>query len=172
MVIDTTNVVSLDILSDLYILPSVSKDIGCKITVKQSIYKDIEASVTVERNMVRSAVNVLSINGGTEFSNLVFVQIDQLYPNQTVHVYTPQKEGGEDHTSSFSTQIGTTGEIEVIADEGYTPGEPIIQRVNRDDRKVFRDINASVSIYYTKSMDVECDCTVEIERRKSYVWFL
>ena len=43
--------------------------------------------------------------------------------NQTIHVYTPQKEGGTDHTSTFTCPIGTTYEAEVVADSGYLPGD-------------------------------------------------
>ena len=43
--------------------------------------------------------------------------------NQTIHVYTPQKEGGTDHTETFTCPIGTTYEAEVVADSGYLPGD-------------------------------------------------
>lgn len=43
--------------------------------------------------------------------------------NQTIHVYTPQKSGGTDHTSTFTCPIGTTYEAEVIAASGYLPGD-------------------------------------------------
>lgn len=42
--------------------------------------------------------------------------------NQTIHVYTPRKNGGTDHTSSFKIPKGTTYEAEVIAASGYTAG--------------------------------------------------
>ena len=42
--------------------------------------------------------------------------------NQTIHVYTPQKEGGTDHTANFTAAHGTTYEAEVIAADGYTAG--------------------------------------------------
>lgn len=45
-------------------------------------------------------------------------------PNQTIHVYAPQKNGGTDYTSSFSCLEGTKYEVEVIADNGYTAGIP------------------------------------------------
>ena len=44
--------------------------------------------------------------------------------NQTIHVYTPQKSGGTDHTSTFTCPVGTTYEVEVIADKGYIAGIP------------------------------------------------
>ena len=43
--------------------------------------------------------------------------------NQTIHVYTPQKSGGTDHTSTFTCPIGTTYEAEVVAASGYLPGD-------------------------------------------------
>lgn len=42
--------------------------------------------------------------------------------NQTIHVYTPKKSGGTDHTSSFTIPKGTTYEAEVIPANGYTAG--------------------------------------------------
>lgn len=42
--------------------------------------------------------------------------------NQTIHVYTPQKNGGTDHTSTFTIASGTAYEAEVVADSGYTAG--------------------------------------------------
>ena len=43
--------------------------------------------------------------------------------NQTIHVYTPQKKGGVDHTSTFTVDKNTTYEAEVVADSGYLPGD-------------------------------------------------
>lgn len=71
-------------------------------------------------------------NGGTVNSNITInanaatvanatVTIVQS-ANQTIHVYTPQKSGGTDHTSSFVCPVGTTYEAEVIADSGYNAG--------------------------------------------------
>lgn len=42
--------------------------------------------------------------------------------NQTIHVYTPRKNGGTDHTSSFKIPKGTSYEAEVIPADGYTAG--------------------------------------------------
>ena len=42
--------------------------------------------------------------------------------NQIIHVYTPKKSGGTDHTSSFKIPKGTTYEAEVIPADGYTAG--------------------------------------------------
>lgn len=43
--------------------------------------------------------------------------------NATIHVYTPQKSDGIDHTSTFTCPIGTTYEAEVVDDSGYLPGD-------------------------------------------------
>ena len=53
-------------------------------------------------------------------ATITIVQTD----NQTIHVYTPQKSGGTDHTSTFTCPVGTTYEVEVIADKGYIAGTP------------------------------------------------
>lgn len=42
--------------------------------------------------------------------------------NQTIHVWTPQKESGTDHTETFTAPIGTTYEAEVVAMDGYLAG--------------------------------------------------
>lgn len=52
------------------------------------------------------------------YVNVTITQSD----NQTIHVYTPQKSGGTDHTSSFKIPKGTTYEAEVIPASGYTAG--------------------------------------------------
>lgn len=55
--------------------------------------------------------------------------------NQTIHVYTPQKSGGTDHTSSFTIPKGTSYEAEVIAVDGYTKGTLNVNaggRINSD----------------------------------------
>ena len=43
--------------------------------------------------------------------------------NAVLHVYTPQKKGGVDHTSTFTVDKNTTYEVEVIGDSGYLPGD-------------------------------------------------
>lgn len=69
-----------------------------------------------------------TVNGNTTVSHnaatvatatVTIVQSD----NQTIHVYTPQKSGGTDHTSTFTCPIGTTYEAEVVAASGYLPGD-------------------------------------------------
>ena len=43
--------------------------------------------------------------------------------NAVLHVYTPQKKGGVDHTSTFTVDKNTTYEAELIGDSGYLPGD-------------------------------------------------
>lgn len=43
--------------------------------------------------------------------------------NATIHVYTHQKNGGVDHTSTFTVDENTTYEAELIGDSGYLPGD-------------------------------------------------
>ena len=94
-----------------------------------SIGTRYEVEVIADRGYNAGTPNT---NGGTVNSNITInatgstvanatVTIVQS-PNQTIHVYTPQKAGGTDHTSSFTCQVGTTYEAEVIAENGYNAG--------------------------------------------------
>ena len=94
-----------------------------------SIGTRYEVEVIADKGYTAGTPNT---NGGTVNSNITInatgatvanatVTIVQS-PNQTIHVYTPQKAGGTDHTSTFTCQVGTTYEAEVIADRGYNPG--------------------------------------------------
>ena len=86
--------------------------------------------------------------------------------NQTIHVYVPQKNGGTDHTSSFSCLEGTKYEVEVIADNGYTAGIPNTKSgiVNRDmvinatpatksnvTITIIQSANQTISVYSVKN---------------------
>ena len=62
----------------------------------------------------------------TEKKNITITIVQS--DNQTIHVYTPQKSGGADHTSTFTCQTGTTYEVEVIAKNGYIAGKPNVSR--------------------------------------------
>lgn len=163
---DTSKLVTLDIFSDLYISSPTIKDINARITVKQTISKDIECSLEIVY-----PVNLFSIEPIDD--NNVTVLINQTDSNQTIHVYTPQKLNGEDHIKSFVTLRDTEFEAEIIPNKGYIAGDLICEKISDSDtvNKIYKDINSSVSIYYNKYADIECDCTVEIERRKSYVYF-
>ncbi len=68
-------------------------------------------SVTTDTNITHNPATVST-------ARVTITQSD----NQTIHVYTPQKSGGTDHTSSFTCPIGTTYEAEVIAANGYIAG--------------------------------------------------
>lgn len=43
--------------------------------------------------------------------------------NATLHVWTPRKQGGTDHTSTFTVPVNTTFEAELIGNSGVLPGE-------------------------------------------------
>lgn len=43
--------------------------------------------------------------------------------NATIHVWTPQKEGGTDHIETFVIPVNTTFEAELIGKEGVLPGD-------------------------------------------------
>jgi hypothetical protein len=67
--------------------------------------------------------------------------------NQTIHVYTPQKNGGTDHTSSFVIPKGTTYEAEVIAADGYTAGTLNVNAVGViNSNMTFSASGASITI--------------------------
>ena len=68
---------------------------------------------------ITSDTNVTHNPATVAAATVTIVQSD----NQTIHVYTPQKSGGTDHTSTFTCPIGTTYEAEVVADSGYLPGD-------------------------------------------------
>lgn len=72
-----------------------------------------------------------TVNGATTVSHnaatvAAIVTIIQS-ANQTIHVYTPQKSGGTDHTSTFTCPIGTTYEAEVVAASVFLPGDLIVK---------------------------------------------
>ena len=88
-------------------------------------------SITINGNEVTSPYSITQadIESGTivitakaatvNTATVTIIQSD----HQTIHVYTPQKEGGIDHTETFTCPIGTTYEAEVIGDSGYLPGD-------------------------------------------------
>ena len=69
---------------------------------------------------VTSDTNITHSPATVAIATVTITQSD----NQTIHVYTPQKSGGTDHTATFTCPIGTTYEVEVIADKGYIAGIP------------------------------------------------
>lgn len=77
------------------------------------------------------------------YVNVTITQSD----NQTIHVYTPQKSGGTDHTSSFKIPKGTTYEAEVIPADGYTAGTLNVNAGGRiNSNMTFSASGASVAI--------------------------
>lgn len=77
------------------------------------------------------------------YVNVTITQSD----NQTIHVYTPQKSGGTDHTSSFTIPKGTTYEAEVIPASGYTAGTLNVNAGGRiNSNMTFSASGASVAI--------------------------
>lgn len=67
--------------------------------------------------------------------------------NQTIHVYTPKKSGGTDHTSSFTIPKGTSYEAEVIPADGYTAGTLNVNAGGRiNSNMTFSASGASVAI--------------------------
>ena len=90
-----------------------------------------EAEVIAENGYTAGALNVnengtinsdmsINANPAISYAKITIVQSD----NQTIHVYTPRKSGGTDHTSSFTCSVGTTYEVEVIAANNYIAGTP------------------------------------------------
>ena len=53
--------------------------------------------------------------------------------NQTIHVWTPQKDGGTDHTETFMVEAGTGWEAEVVPNSGYNAGELTAQKKKNED---------------------------------------
>ena len=90
-----------------------------------------EAEVIAENGYTAGSLNVnengtinsdmsINANPAISYAKITIVQSD----NQTIHVYTPRKSGGTDHTSSFTCSVGTTYEVEVIAANNYIAGTP------------------------------------------------
>ena len=76
-------------------------------------------SLNVNENGTINSDMTINANPAISYAKITIVQS----ANQTIHVYTPQKSGGTDHTSTFTCPIGTTYEAEVVADSGYLPGD-------------------------------------------------
>ena len=89
-----------------------------------------EAEVIAENGYKAGTLNVSrsgvftknkTINATSATKSNATVTITQS-AHQTIHVYTPKKDGGTDHTSTFTCPRGTTYEAEVIAENGYVAG--------------------------------------------------
>ena len=59
--------------------------------------------------------------------------------NQTIHVWTPQKDGGTDHTETFMVEAGTGWEAEVVPNSGYNAGDLSAEKKNEDEYPVLTD---------------------------------
>lgn len=88
---------------------------GTKGYVKLGSTTDANAThLRVKKNGTTYA----ALKEAVTYVNVTITQSD----NQTIHVYTPQKSGGTDHTSAFTIPKGTSYEAEVIPADGYTAG--------------------------------------------------
>ena len=77
--------------------------------------------------------------------------------NQTIHVYTPQKSGGTDHTSSFKIPKGTTYEAEVIPADGYTAGTLNVNAGGRINSNMTFSASGATSSVPTGSQRITVD---------------
>lgn len=82
--------------------------------------KTVSSPYSISQSDIESGALTISANAATIATATVTIVQSA---NQTIHVYTPQKSGGTDHTSTFTCPIGTTYEAEVIANSGYLPGD-------------------------------------------------
>lgn len=100
---------------------SVSVPYGTTYTVKVTANEGYIAGIAnPSSGTVVSDVNINVTDATVANATVTIVQS----ANQTIHVYTPKKSGGTDHTSTFVCPIGTTYEVEVIANSDYKAGTP------------------------------------------------
>lgn len=111
---------------------SVSVPYGTTYTVKVVAKEGYKAGIANPSNgTVTNNVNINVTDATRSTATVTIVQS----ANQTVHVYTPRKSGGTDHTSTFVCPIGSTYEVEVIANNNYKAGTPNINKgtISRDE---------------------------------------
>lgn len=77
--------------------------------------------------------------------------------NQIIHVYTPKKSGGTDHTSSFKIPKGTTYEAEVIPADGYTAGTLNVNAGGRINSNMTFSASGSTSSVPAGSQEITVD---------------
>ena len=101
---------------------SVSVPYGTTYTVKVTANEGyIAGTANPSSGTVVSDVNINVTDATVANATVTIVQS----ANQTIHVYTPRKSGGTDHTETFICPIGTTYEVEVIAvNSDYKAGTP------------------------------------------------
>lgn len=101
---------------------SVSVPYGTTYTVKVVANEGyIAGTANPSSGTVVSDVNINVTDATVANATVTIIQS----VNQTIHVYTPRKSGGTDHTETFICPIGTTYEVEVIAvNSDYKAGTP------------------------------------------------
>ena len=87
------------------------------------------------------------------YVNVTITQSD----NQTIHVYTPKKSGGTDHTSSFTIPKGTSYEAEVIPASGYTAGTLNVNAGGRINSNMTFSASGATSSVPTGSQGITVD---------------
>lgn len=117
------------------------------------------SAIRVYRNSDGKTYAVLKI---AQTGPSVTVKITQS-SNQTIHVYTPQKNGGTDHTSSFTIASGTTYEAEVVADSGYTAGT----LVNASSGTLIEDTSFSAS----EATEGSNTFTITVGKKNAYLGY-
>lgn len=139
---------------------SVSVPYGTTYTAKVTANEGYNAgTANPSSGTVVSNVNINVTNATRATATVTIVQS----PNQTIHVYTPRKSGGTDHTSIFVCPIGTTYEVEVIANNDYKAGTP-----NTNGGTISRDetINANPATIDIPTGEISFDYT---ERHKEFI---
>ena len=132
---------------------SVSVPYGTTYTVKVVANKGYNAGIANPSNgTVTNNVNINVTDATVATATVTIVQS----ANQTIHVYTPQKSGGTDHTSTFVCPIGTTYEVEVIGNNNYKAGAPNINKgtISKDETI---NANPATLIVPTGSIELSYD---------------
>lgn len=130
---------------------SVSVPYGTTYTVKVTANEGyIAGTANPSSGTVVSDVNINVTDATVANATVTIVQS----ANQTIHVYTPKKSGGTDHTSTFVCPIGTSYEVEVIANSDYKAGAP-----NTNGGTISRDetINANPATLIIPTGSVETE---------------
>lgn len=123
---------------------------GAKGYVKLGSTTDANAThLRVEKDGVIYA----ALKEAVTYVNVTITQSD----NQTIHVYTPQKSGGTDHTSSFTIPKGTSYEAEVIAADGYTAGTLNVNAGGRINSDMTFSASGATSSVPTGSQEITVD---------------
>lgn len=108
---------------DLTITAAIQSQAGTDSNYLEFIFKEFDSRIERFNNSDgKLLVGTLQVVAEPEIKTYRVSIIQS--SNQTIHVYTPQKIGGTDHTSSFTCPEGTKYEVEVVADNGYTAGIP------------------------------------------------